>query len=92
MYLLGVSSALEAVGGFAVLAIGYGAVFALWRFVFSPRNRHDDDLSGRRPPFGALRPGVDIISARLDGCWKQSRGGHKPALPRYVPDEWSARR
>jgi hypothetical protein len=48
MYLLGVSSALEAVGGFGVLAIGYGAVFVLWRFVFSPRNRHDDDLDRSR--------------------------------------------
>jgi hypothetical protein len=48
MLLLGVSSALEAVGGFAVLAIGYGAVYALWRFVFSPRNRHDDDLDRAR--------------------------------------------
>jgi hypothetical protein len=45
---LAVSSGLEAVGGFAVLAIGYGACFALWRFVFSPRNRHDDDLDRSR--------------------------------------------
>jgi hypothetical protein len=41
---LAVSTVLEAIGGFAVLAIGYGACFALWRFVFSPRNQHDDDL------------------------------------------------
>ncbi len=42
------SAALEAVGGFLVLAVGYGACFALWRFVFSPRNRHDDDLDRSR--------------------------------------------
>jgi hypothetical protein len=48
MELLAVSSTLEAVGGFAVLAMGYGACFALWRFVFSPRNRHDDDLDRMR--------------------------------------------
>jgi len=41
---LAVSAVLEAVGGFLVLAIGYGACYALWHFVFSPRNRHDDDL------------------------------------------------
>ena len=43
MDLLAVSAGLEAVGGFLVLAIGYGACFALWHFVFSARNRHDDD-------------------------------------------------
>ncbi len=41
---LAVSTVLEAIGGFLVLAIGYGGCFALWRFVFSPRNHHDDDL------------------------------------------------
>ncbi len=45
---LAVSAVLEAVGGFLVLAIGYGACFALWYFVFSPRNRHDDDLDRSR--------------------------------------------
>jgi hypothetical protein len=45
---LAVSTALEAIGGFLVLAIGYGACFALWRLVFSPRNRHDDDLDRTR--------------------------------------------
>ena len=45
---LAVSAALEAVGGFLVLAIGYGTCFALWHFVFSPRNRHDDDLDRSR--------------------------------------------
>jgi hypothetical protein len=44
MELLAVSSGLEALGGVLVLAIGYGACYALWRFVFSPHNRHDDDL------------------------------------------------
>jgi hypothetical protein len=48
MELLAVSAGLEAVGGFLVLAIGYGACFALWRFVFSPRNRHDDDVDRSR--------------------------------------------
>jgi len=46
--LLAVSTALEAVGGFLVLAVGYGACFALWHFVFSPRNSHDDDLDRAR--------------------------------------------
>ncbi len=45
---LAVSASLEAIGGFLVLALGYGACFALWRFVFSPRNRHDDDLDRSR--------------------------------------------
>jgi len=48
MHALAVSPAVEAVGGLLVLAIGYGGVFALWRFVFSPRNRHDDDLDRAR--------------------------------------------
>jgi hypothetical protein len=48
MTMLAVSSGLEAAGGFAVLGIGYGVCFALWRFVFSPRNRHDDDLDRSR--------------------------------------------
>ena len=48
MGVLAVSAGLEALGGFLVLAIGYGACFALWRFVFSPRNRHDDDLDRTR--------------------------------------------
>jgi hypothetical protein len=39
---LAVSAVLEAIGGFLVLAVGYGACYALWHFVFSPRNRHDD--------------------------------------------------
>jgi len=45
---LAVSAALEAAGGFLVLAIGYGACWALWHFVFSPRNRHDDDIDRSR--------------------------------------------
>jgi hypothetical protein len=45
---LAVSTALQAAGGFAVLALGYGTCYALWRFVFSPRNRHDDDLDRTR--------------------------------------------
>jgi len=48
MQMLAVSAALEALGGFLVLAIGYGTCFALWRFIFSPRNRHDDDLDRSR--------------------------------------------
>ena len=44
---LGVAG-LEAAGGFLVLAVGYGGCFALWHFVFSPRNRHDDDLDRTR--------------------------------------------
>jgi hypothetical protein len=44
MHTLAVSAVLEAIGGVLVLALGYGACFALWHFVFSPRNRHDDDL------------------------------------------------
>jgi hypothetical protein len=46
--ILAVSAVLEAVGGLLVLAIGYGACFALWHFVFSPRNRHDDDVDRAR--------------------------------------------
>jgi hypothetical protein len=52
MGVLAVSSALEAVGGFLVIVIGYGTVWALWHFVFSSRNRHDDD----QPPPGAPAP------------------------------------
>jgi hypothetical protein len=48
MQMLAVSAGLEALGGFLVLAIGYGACFALWPFVFSPRNRHDDDIDRTR--------------------------------------------
>jgi hypothetical protein len=48
MTTLAVSTVLEAFGGFLVLAIGYGACFALWHFIFSPRNRHDDDLDKTR--------------------------------------------
>jgi hypothetical protein len=48
MELLAVSAVLEAAGGFLVLAIGYGACWALWHFVFSPRNRHDDDVDRSR--------------------------------------------
>jgi len=48
MHALAVGTALKAVGGFLVLAAGYGSVFALWRYVFSPRNRHDDDLDRTR--------------------------------------------
>ena len=44
------STGLEAVGGVLVLVIGYGACFALWHFVFSPRNRHDDDVDAGRAP------------------------------------------
>jgi hypothetical protein len=43
MQSLAVSAVLEGVGGFLVLGLGYGACFLLWHFVFSPRNRHDDD-------------------------------------------------
>jgi hypothetical protein len=48
MSVLAVSAALEAVGGFLVLAVGYGACWLLWHFVFSPRNPHDDDLDQTR--------------------------------------------
>jgi hypothetical protein len=48
MTTLAVSTVLEGIGGFLVLGIGYGACFALWHFVFSPRNRHDDDLDKTR--------------------------------------------
>jgi hypothetical protein len=48
MDVIAVSAALEATGGFVVLAIGYGACYALWRLVFSPRNRHDDDIDRSR--------------------------------------------
>ncbi len=48
MLTLAVSAWLEALGGFAVLAVGYGVCFALWHFIFSPRNRHDDDLDRTR--------------------------------------------
>jgi hypothetical protein len=45
---LAVSTALQALAGFIVLALGYGACYALWHFVFSPRNHHDDDLDRSR--------------------------------------------
>jgi len=45
---LAVSAGLEALGGFLVLAVGYGATWAVWHFVFSPRNRHDDDVDQGR--------------------------------------------
>ncbi|MGH2851577.1 MAG: hypothetical protein ACRDLP_13280 [Solirubrobacteraceae bacterium] len=48
MTTLAVSAVLEGIGGFLVLGIGYGACFALWHFIFSPRNRHDDDLDKTR--------------------------------------------
>ena len=48
METVAVSVALEATGGFLVLAIGYGSCFARWHFIFSPRNRHDDDLDRSR--------------------------------------------
>jgi len=48
MGVLAVSAAIEGLGGFLVLAIGYGACWALWHFVFSPRNPHDDDLDRAR--------------------------------------------
>ena len=51
MGVLAVSSGLEAVGGFLVIAIGYGTLWGLWHFVFSPRNRHDDD---QPPPEGPV--------------------------------------
>ncbi|HLW94037.1 MAG TPA: hypothetical protein VKS25_01545 [Solirubrobacteraceae bacterium] len=38
MDVLAVSAALEAVGGFLVLAVGYGTVWALWHFIFKERN------------------------------------------------------
>jgi hypothetical protein len=58
MQTLAVSAVLEAIGGFLVLAVGYGGCFLLWHFIFSPRNRHDDDLdrcgaSSTRPPDGS---------------------------------------
>jgi len=43
MGVLGVSAGLEAAGGFLVIAVGYGTVWALWRFVFSERNSHEDE-------------------------------------------------
>jgi hypothetical protein len=45
---LAASAVVEAIGGLLVLAVGYGVCFALWHFVFSPRNRHDDDLDRAR--------------------------------------------
>jgi hypothetical protein len=45
---LGVSAVLEACGGLLLLVVGYGGCFALWFFVFSDRNRHDDDLDRAR--------------------------------------------
>jgi hypothetical protein len=32
----------------ASLVIGYGGIWALWHFVFSSRNEHDDDLDRAR--------------------------------------------
>jgi hypothetical protein len=40
-----------AILGVASLVVGYLGIWALWHFVFSPRNEHDDDVDrGRRPP------------------------------------------
>ena len=41
MDVLAVSAALEAVGGFLVLAVGYGTCWALWYYIF--RERHRDE-------------------------------------------------
>jgi nitrogen fixation-related uncharacterized protein len=30
------------------LVLGYGGIWALWHFVFSPRNEHDDDRDRER--------------------------------------------
>ncbi len=49
MGVLGVSAGLEAAGGFLVIAVGYGTVWGLWHFVFSDRNRHDDDPPPQEP-------------------------------------------
>ena len=49
MGVLAVSAGLEAAGGFLVIALGYGGLWALWHFVFSARNRHDDDLPPGHP-------------------------------------------
>jgi hypothetical protein len=50
MGVMAVSSGLEAAGGFLVIVVGYSTVWGLWRFVFSERNRHDDDRPGDKPP------------------------------------------
>jgi hypothetical protein len=41
MNVLAVSAALEAVGGFLVLGVGYGTVWALWHFIFKERKEDD---------------------------------------------------
>jgi hypothetical protein len=41
MDVLAVSAALEAVGGFLVLALGYGTCWALWYYVFRERRRDE---------------------------------------------------
>ena len=43
MEVLAVSAWLEALGGLLVLAVGYGVTWALWHYVFSPRNQPGDD-------------------------------------------------
>jgi len=58
MGVLAVSSGLEAAGGFLVIVLGYGTLWGLWHFVFSARNRHDDDPPGDQRP----RPPPDQLA------------------------------
>ncbi|MGI8801172.1 MAG: hypothetical protein ACR2KV_03235 [Solirubrobacteraceae bacterium] len=37
-----------AVAAVASLVIGYGGIWALWHFIFSPKRHHDDDLDQAR--------------------------------------------
>jgi hypothetical protein len=43
-----VSSTGIAVVSVISLVTGYGLLWALWHFVFSPKRRHDDDLDRAR--------------------------------------------
>jgi hypothetical protein len=47
MGVLAVAAWIEALGGLLILAVGYGVTWALWHFVFSPRNQDGEDDTDR---------------------------------------------
>jgi hypothetical protein len=46
--LAAVDTAPLAIAGIASIVLGYGGIWALWHYVFSPRNEHDDDRDRER--------------------------------------------
>jgi hypothetical protein len=47
MDVVAVSAVLEALGGVLVVAVGYGVTWAIWHYIFSPRNQDGDDGEDR---------------------------------------------